>query len=200
MKKENDNIKSILEKNKYNLDSITNKSRKWFQDEINSLGRKRITANKLLSEDPSKLTNSIAPGFMYMFYYDPKYKNELPYYDRFPLILPFREVPGGFYGLNLHYLPYYNRAMLLDKISEFAVTGKGDRARIKLSWQLLNSSSKLSAVQPCVKHYLYSHVRSQFKLIPMEMWATAAMMPVEKFVGSTKENIWRDSKKIGGFR
>jgi hypothetical protein len=50
------------------------------------------------------LTNRIITGEMYLFAYDPKTKEDLPYYDRFPLVFPFRKVKGGFYGINMHYL------------------------------------------------------------------------------------------------
>ena len=35
-----------------------------------------------------------------MFFYDPKLKKKLPYYDTFPLVLPLENYSDGFLGLN----------------------------------------------------------------------------------------------------
>ncbi len=40
-------------------------------------------------------------GVMNLFGYDPKHKATLPYYDRFPLILPLDPAKGGFIWLKL---------------------------------------------------------------------------------------------------
>jgi hypothetical protein len=44
-----------------------------------------------------------------MFFYEAKYQDVLPYWDKFPLVLPFRKVMGGFYGIN----------QTLDKLSKY---------------------------------------------------------------------------------
>jgi hypothetical protein len=36
-----------------------------------------------------------------MFFYDPKYKQVLPYYDRFPLVLPLETISRWIYGNKL---------------------------------------------------------------------------------------------------
>jgi len=38
------------------------------------------------------MVDSVEPGGMYMFLYDPKTKAKLPYFDRFPLIFPFNKL------------------------------------------------------------------------------------------------------------
>ena len=35
-------------------------------------------------------------GRLNMFFYDPKFKKTLPYYDSFPLVLPLENYPDGF--------------------------------------------------------------------------------------------------------
>ena len=57
---------------------------------------------------------------MNMFFYDPKHKDTLPYYDRFPLSVIIGPAKGGFYGLNLHYLPPVLRAKMLDALMDIA--------------------------------------------------------------------------------
>lgn len=186
----------IFEKNKYNLDDVSRKSRAWFEQQVLLLSRKRLTPNKVIQSDPQQLRAQVFPGFLYMFAYDPKFKETLPYYDMFPMVFPFRKVPGGFFGLNLHYLPYPLRVTLLDRLMTFANNEKMDQTtKIKYSWQMIDGVSRYNLAQPCVKHYLNDHVRSPFRLVEASDWATAMMLPVERFQGATKEQVWTESRR-----
>ena len=70
-----------------------------------------------------KLIGRPSTGRLNMFFYDPKTKARLPYYDVFPLVLPLESIKGGFMGLNFHYLPYILRFRLLDRLQKFADGG-----------------------------------------------------------------------------
>jgi hypothetical protein len=164
------------------------KSYQWYRQQIASLG-KLTNTNQILRD--TKIATRLIPGEMYLFYYDPKYKDTLPYYDRLPLVLPFRKVPDGFYGINLHYLPYMMRFRILGLLSDYS-TGKDEDTRIQLSWRLLNASSRLHPAKFAVKHYLNSHVKSRLYKIPYTDWVTASQLPVEKFVGAQKTKVWQD--------
>ena len=67
-------------------------------------------------------------GRMFSFFYEPKGKDTLTYYDKFPLVIPIQEAPGGFYGLNLHYLSYRMRMFFLSRLTMLLVNpyGKAD--------------------------------------------------------------------------
>ena len=164
------------------------KSYQWYRQQISSLG-KLTNTNQILKD--TKVATRIIPGEMYLFFYDPKHKDTLPYYDRLPLVLPFRKVPDGFYGINLHYLPYMMRFRILGLLSDYA-TGKDEDTRIQLYWRLLNASSRLNTAKFEVKHYLNSHVKSRLYKIPYTDWITASQLPVEKFVGAQKTKVWQD--------
>jgi hypothetical protein len=55
--------------------------------------------------------------------------------------------------------------------------------------------SRYKLAQPCVKHYLNDHVRSPFRRVEANDWATAMMLPVERFQGATKEQVWTESRR-----
>lgn len=188
----------IFEKHPYELSQLRNKSVAWFQSQVKDLRTVSIkNPQTIMRGDQESKGTRILPGTMIMYVYDPKYKDTLPYYDSFPLGLPFKLVPGGFYSLNLHYLPYNLRALLLDKLMQFKTDSKLDeKTRLKFSWQLLDGVSKFAAAKPCVKHYLYEHVKTPFKAIHSQDWATAILLPVEKFVGASPQDVWRDSVNI----
>ena len=96
----------IFNKNQYELEKMVRQSQSWFEQEarlIKSQGR--VQAYYLMRTGASQNRPVVTPGEMYMFYYDAKHKDTLPYWDRFPLVFPFSKVKDGFLGLNLHYLP-----------------------------------------------------------------------------------------------
>lgn len=189
-------LQDVFDRNQYDLKTATKKSKAWFDQQILLMNRQSITPQKVLKGNPQELKVQIMPGHLYMYLYDPKTKADLPYYDRFPLVFPFRKTDDGFLGLNMHYLPYQLRVRLLDRLMGFASNTKlNETTRLKYSWALIDGVSRYSAAAPCVKHYLMSQVKSPFRRISSEDWATAMMLPVERFVGASKEQIWVESKR-----
>jgi len=169
------------------------KSVQWYQAQIRKLGR---NDSQHIMNQKEFLVNRIIPGKMYLFFYDPKFKNVLPYYDRFPLILPFRKVENRFFALNLHYLPYGARFKLLGYLFDYLNNDSmNETTKLNITWKILNSSTKLEPVKACVKQYLFDHVESRFFEVPINNWLTAALLPVEKFEGANKQTIWNDSRK-----
>ena len=75
----------------------TRQSIEWFRKKASQLSN--ISRTRLMQQDEIDLKNrpKTAPfGEMYMFFYDAKYKDTLPYYDAFPLIIMMGPAPGGF--------------------------------------------------------------------------------------------------------
>ena len=189
-------IQDVFDQNKYDLLTAVKRSRGWYEKQVASMAQQNITPNKVLKGEPTSMRTSVVPGSLYMYIYDPKTKETLPYYDRFPLVFPFRKTQDGFYGLNMHYLPYDLRIKLLDQLLVFKNNSRWDETtKIKYSWALIDGVSRFTAAKPCVKQYLNSHVRSQFRQIYSEDWATAMLLPVERFVGASKQQVWADSRK-----
>jgi len=137
----------------------TKKAREWFRKKARQL----TNVNKLDLIADERLTQMKVPrtGKMYMFTYDPKTKQQLPYYDTFPLILFVDTYDRGFRGLNMHYLPPPARARLFDALLETANNKKfDDSTKLKISYQILKSTEKYKAFRPCFKRYLTGHVKS----------------------------------------
>ena len=168
------------------------KSMAWYQKQIANLKGLQTSARKAIQAGD----NRIIPGGVYLFSYDPKHKDTLPYYDTQPLVMPFAKAQGGFLGINLHYLSYPLRFKLMGALLSLVRNIKDPRSRAKVSWDILNSSSKFKGVEPCVKHYLLPHVRSQFLQIPNDQWVTASMMPIEQFKKATKQKVFNQSSRM----
>lgn len=173
----------------------TDRSLAWYQTQVKSLSAAATRPNKLMQNAPD-LTTRILPGRMYMFFYDAKLKDKLPYWDQFPLVLPFRRVPDGFYGINLHYLPYPMRFKLLGALHEYAVDETmSEENKIRVTWRTLLTLSRVAPVKACVKHYLDENVQTRFLNIKYPDWVIASLLPVERFVGASKQSVWQKSRE-----
>lgn len=134
------------------------------------------------------------PGKMYSFFYDPKHKKTLPYYDTFPIIFLMDIADKGFYGMNLHYLPPVLRAKMMDALYPYVSNKKFDeRTRMKLSYEAMKTASKFKLFQPTIKRYLTSHVKSTFLEIPADKWEIAAFLPTARFKKASNKKVWGDS-------
>ena len=175
---------------------IPDRSRKSIEWLRNRAKNTHLNNRDLLNEG-SRLRNKVDVGSMYMFKYDPKFGKELPYYDAFPLIFPFAAVPGGFYGINMHYLPYNYRAKLMDALYDITNNSRFDKTtKLRLSYNLLSNTAKYKYFKPCVKHYLNDHVRSPFIYVYPAEWDMALFLPTEQFKKADRKTVWRDSRNM----
>jgi hypothetical protein len=170
------------------------KSLQWYISKIHRLGANTWTGTSALQENIGKLTTQVTVGRMYLFIYDAKHKDTLPYWDRYPLVFPFRPTENGFIGINLHYLPYGARLNLMHDLMQFATTKLEltETSKIRMSW---NRLQQFPAAHPCVKRYLTSHIRSRFLEITPQDWKTVSLLPIEGFVGAKKETVFRHSRQ-----
>ena len=107
----------------------------WFAKNVKKLGK--LGPNVLKDEGLRKQAGA-SPGDMVMYTYNPKLKEVLPYYDTFPLTIVVGPAKGGFYGINLHYLPPKVRAIFLDKLNDTASNQKYNATtRLKITYKLL---------------------------------------------------------------
>lgn len=153
----------------------------WFEEKVRSAAGG--VRNKLLQAENSQ-TGSTVIGKMYFFKYDPKHKATLPIYDIYPLVFPIERYNNGFLGLNIHYLAVPERQAFIEQLMRYA-TAKNltPKSRLRLTYSLLASSQSLaSEARPCIKRYLWSHVRTKFIEIPATEWDRAAVLPIELFV------------------
>lgn len=184
-------LKLKLDKNLIPKSEVS--AREWFRLKATEISK--IPKHKLLSSSLS--VSDIFPGGMYMFVYNPKHKETLPYYDAFPLLLPYQVDKDGFTGLNLHYLPKSLRAILMDALYDLATDQRYDaNTRLAMSYSILKSSTKYKYFEPCLKRYLHSHVRSRFISIPANEWDIALFLPTENFQKAPKQKVHSDSIKI----
>ena len=184
------------------LETLSRQSIAWLNRNMRALRnpsniRRDIAREKIRhrSKTASLGTNTkFLLGGLYFFYYNPKTKLEMPYYDMFPLVMPLQKAEGGFIGLNFHYLPPKWRMVFMGKLKGRAIYDENDEIRrIKITYDILAASRRYKEFRPCVKHYLTSHIKSNILAVMPEEWDIAAMLPVQAFRKAPVTEVWNDS-------
>jgi hypothetical protein len=167
----------------------TQLSLEWFRTNIRRIFDRRN--NEKVYLDGTKV-GEIQEGNMYMMFYNAKTKKKLPWYDRFPLVIPFdkRSVENGFYGINLHYIPPLYRQNLLEEMYKYS-KGEG----VEIDYQYFRSVSRLKPAIPCIKRYLYSRIKRVPLQVQKEYWDVAAMLPTANFGNVNTNTVYANSRK-----
>ena len=166
------------------------RSTQWYRDKIKEFGTPG--AQQLIRD--GKRDNRPFYGKLNMFFYDPKFKKKLPYYDTFPLVLPLETYSDGFLGINFHYLPIPLRIKLLDRLVDYTNNTDFDEGtRLMVDYNKLKS---VKLIRPTIHKYLSGHTKSQFRRIDADEWTIAALLPVQRFKKEDDKTIWRESKAM----
>jgi len=158
--------------------SVIEKSMEWMRN------RSQVMSQHYIKENASKFETIGRWGHIYQFVYDAKTKSKLKYYDYFPMSIVLERYKDGFLGLNLHYLPTTMRFAFMDQLWKFvsSPTDELDEdTRFILRYNMLKSIGGQKYYKPCIKRYLYSHMRTPMYHIPSDKWVFAMVLPSSKF-------------------
>tara|TARA_Y100000992_G_C21059265_1_gene393342 strand:+ start:116 stop:673 length:558 start_codon:yes stop_codon:yes gene_type:complete len=166
------------------------RSTDWYKDKIREFGKPG--ALDLIRDGKRK--RSPFYGRLNMFFYDPKFKKTLPYYDTFPLVLPLESYPDGFLGINLHYLPMKLRLQLLDRLVDYSNNTRFDESTIlDVDYSKLKN---VNLIKPTLKRYLAGRVKTDFRRIDADEFMVAALLPVQRFKKGSASEVYSDSRKM----
>ena len=166
------------------------KSTQWYRDKIKEFGKPG--AMDLIRDGKQSRTPHY--GRINMFFYDPKGRKTLPYYDTFPLVLPIESYPDGFLGINFHYLPIPLRLKLLDRIVDFSNNTKFDESTIiKANYSQLKN---IREIKPTLKRYLAGRVKTRFRRVDADEFTVAALLPIARWKNGTQAEVYKDSRKM----
>ena len=157
------------------------KSLAWYRKKINQISNKISAAGLMRS---GKLYSTPQTNGLNFFRYNPKWKEILPYYDLFPLVLPIQPAPGGFLGVNFHYLPIQLRMRLFETLAD--KNFKGDYRALK----------NVKEIKPTLKHYLRSQLASKFLRLEEDEFAPAIFMTVQQFRKAGASTVWSKSRRM----
>ena len=164
------------------------KSTAWYREKIKEFGQPGAMD---LIRDGKRNTRPFY-GKLNMFFYDPKHKKTLPYYDTFPLVLPLERYPDGFLGINMHYLPIPLRIKLLDRLVDYSNNTKFDEStRLMVDY---NKLKKVRLIRPTIHRYLSGYTKSQFRRIDADEFTIATLLPVQRFKKASESEVWKESR------
>ena len=99
--------------------------------------------------------------FSLMLYgYKAKYREELPFYDKYPLAFVLDVQPKSFFAINLHYYTPSQRIGIVQNLAE----------------------NKIPRFEKGAHKYLLSEVRTPYLHLAQQEWETICMLPLEEFV------------------
>jgi hypothetical protein len=187
-------LKTIAEERSgLKMEMLSRESVKWFMTKMANLKNTSRIPNTIKREE-FRNTKRFIKGGLFFFYYDPKTKEDLPYYDKFPLVLMLERYDDGFLGLNLHYLPIKYRVAFMNKLLDYGRFDEdGDPVRIRITYDILTATKRFKEFRPCIKRYLTSHVKSRILAVQPEEWETAVFLPVHQFKKAKPDKVWRES-------
>lgn len=176
------------------LTQYTNNSVKWFRDYITSNFVLRLNNARNYLNNPQ---SRVMPGSMYMFSYDPKWKEKLEYYDTFPCILCLETYDDGFLGLNLHYVdPRTRAAILVELLGTINNKQYDDTTKFKINYQKVASLSRTSQFKNhMIKRYLYTQLRTPVSRVEPSDWEIVIFLPLQNFKKAYSSKVWRDAFK-----
>ena len=175
------------------IESGTEDSLQWFRTNVRDL---KIKPQVIMRGLEAVSNTGLKQGGVYMFHYDAKWKDTLPYWDKYPIVVPLELYSDGFLGINIHYISPSMRVPLLQKMFEFTKDNEeleGD-ARMIIDYDTTQLESGLRNAGPCIKRYLTSHIGARITRVPKEQWETLMMMPTAKF-NVNANTVYADSRR-----
>lgn len=188
------NFIDLLKNTASYLSQKTRESIDWYRRKILGIGKQDNL------KDPDNRMKKVGQpniGSIIMFsYYDPKYKDELPFWDIFPLVIPLEpprtvatksykgEAPSpSFLGLNLHYLPPMARAALLQSLLDLRNNDRyDDTTRLNISYGILkNAARQFAGFENCIHRYMLNRITSSFHEIHPSDWERIVVLPLQRW-------------------
>lgn len=189
-----DSLKSA-EVNRMLMEQRKNAAKEWMKRTKDNASKRAKSRKKILSNADRHEEGRLVIGNMYLYTYDAKTKEDLPYWDYYPLVLPFSYESDGFYGLNLHYTPPRLRAQILDEIIKYRANGDLRNPTANL----IRTLAKHPIMQPTIHRYLYSHIVGMPAKIDISEWEQTVYLPLAEWRsvhGKTSANkVYRDYTK-----
>lgn len=165
---------------------------RWFKAAINGIQMKsKIMPDSLYVIDKLRIP---PVGEMILFEYDAKHKKTLPFWDRYPLVIPVDFGSTYFLGYNLHYMPRPYRKHIVKELQRQKKRQLSQLAYAKAVYPMLKYLSSEPLIEFCLKQYLADHVRSKFVQVGEDYWNLAARLPLQEFQKRSSADVWKIAK------
>jgi hypothetical protein len=167
-------------------------SMEWFKTKARNL---KVRPKPLLRGmgSPAK---RLEQGKMYMFFYDAKHQQKLPYWDKFPCMIPLDATSKRVLGINLHYLAPRHRILLLNALFEETNNEEFDETtEFRVFYETIKAVTRLKYAKPCIKWYITGRIQSRITEVPAEKWDIVSMMPTAQWQNSHANHVYAESAR-----
>ena len=129
--------------------------------EIKEKDARTISAQRKIGFDYlfDSITDDVMVGDFFIFEYDPKYRQFLKHWDKYPLVLVMNIYDNGFLGANLHYTTQKQRMIIAKKF--------------------LNRN--VSIPSKLLHRYIFNRADNMFFKVPEKELVEFAALPIEEF-------------------
>jgi hypothetical protein len=175
----------------------------WFRRLVNRSmdgGKTLDEIRQQIISDPKRVRdNRFFRGKLYFFFYnEPLYRDKLPFYDTFPLLLLLHRKGSNIFGCNLHYLPPRIRLSKFLELMQYTNQNKLSwRTNIVLDYDKLINSDTWDILRPTFRQYRLNRIQGNCINIPAQDWPIAINLPVERFKKMDRRTIWNRTIKEG---
>lgn len=150
--------------------------------------------------DPRVISSVVRPvGKIFMFSYIPEGKHDpnLPYYDRFPLLLLMGRDKHGFEGFNLHYIPLEYRLRIMMRLSNaYLIAEKSFEPRFFFKYDSIKNDPNFRYLKASYRRYTNKYMESLLFEVKPEHWGSVLYAPFSLFMkdGNFIPNmmVWRE--------
>lgn len=135
-------------------------------------------------------------GRMYTFFYYPRDRAKLPYYDMFPVIILLKMEKEYFQGINLHYLPTELRQDFFLRVLERANKQRYDKQTfLRITYEYLGQYRKFRAFKSGLKNYSLGQVRGRIVNVPSSEWEIVMNLPVAWWRKQPEYKVHTDTRR-----
>lgn len=185
------------------------RSHEWFMNRVSKDMNNK--PNKMMLEFQHKKTSPLRGryliGRMFYFKYDALTKDQLPYWDQFPLVFFFNVVKGDgttwgekgvtyLFGLNMHYLPPKLRMLVFENLIQLRNERQyRAKTRLRLTWKSLKRFGQHRLFQHCVKVYRVDQLQSMLLEIEPQYWEVALFLQTALFKKQSQGAVYKDARR-----
>ena len=164
----------------------------------------KISDRRFVSYTTPKAVQSVPrpEGKLFMFSYVPEGKDDpnLPYYDRYPLLLLMNRDSEGFEGFNLHYIPIRQRPRVMMELSQrFLFFGSVESTEFRFTYDTVKNDSNMRLLLASYRRYTNKYMQSLIFEVKPNHWGNVLYMPFALFMRSgsfvPSTVVWREQLK-----
>lgn len=119
----------------------------------------------LVVDKGSEFKKYVQPGSFISYTYIPKHKDTLKFWDKNPAIIVLRVTGTRMLGLNIHFVPFPLRKIIVEYIVKLNLNNIKYNKPIYVDYKMMKSFLIRAKATICIRAYLISNIVSKVKIV-----------------------------------